>query len=64
MVSKTGKTQVANNSIGIYGNMNKDTGKNPLVYIRHAVQFLLLAPTVVGQTHISVGLLLISFHVW
>ena len=27
MVSKTGKTQVANNSIGIYGNMNKYTGK-------------------------------------
>ncbi len=48
MVSKTGKTQVANNSIGIYGNMNKYTGKNPLVYIKHAVQFLLLSQTVVG----------------
>ncbi len=33
MVANTGKTQVANNSIGIYGNMNKYTGKNPLVYI-------------------------------
>ncbi len=48
MVSKTGKTQVANNSIGIYGNMNKYTCKNPLVYIKHAVQFLLLAQTVVS----------------
>ncbi len=49
MVSKTGKTQVVNNSIGIYDNSNKYTGKNPLVYIKHAVQFLLLlAQTVVG----------------
>ncbi len=42
MVSKTGKTEVANNSIGIYGNMDKDTGKNPLLYItciKHAIQF-------------------------
>ena len=53
MVSKTGKTHVANsNSIGIYGNMNKYTGKNPLVYIKHAVQFLLLSQTVVGYTQI------------
>ncbi len=52
MVSKTGKTQVANNSIGIYGNMNKYAGKNPLVYIKHAVQFLLLFQTVVGYTQI------------
>ncbi len=29
MVSKTGKTaQMLNNSTGIYGNMNKYTGKN------------------------------------
>ena len=48
MVSKTGKTQVANNSIGIYGNMKINTGKNPLVYIKHVVQFLLLAQTLVG----------------
>ena len=34
MVSKTGKTQVANNSyIGTYGNMSKDTGINPSLYI-------------------------------
>ncbi len=46
MVSKTGKTQVANNSMGIHGHMNKYTGKNPLV--KHAVKFLLLAQTVVG----------------
>ncbi len=48
MVSRTGKTQVVNNRKGIYGNMNKYTGKNPLVYIKHAVQFLLLAQPVVG----------------
>ena len=48
MVSKTGKTQVANNSIGIYSyiydNMNKYTGKkNPLVCnicVTYAVQVL------------------------
>ncbi len=34
MVSKTGKPQVVNNSIGIYGNMNKYAGKNPQVYIQ------------------------------
>ena len=37
MASKTDKTQVANNSMDIYGHMNKYTGKNPLV--KHAVQF-------------------------
>ncbi len=44
MVSKTGKTQMANNSMGIYvyGNMNKYTGKNPLV--KHAVQFSTFGP--------------------
>ncbi len=30
MVSKTGKTQVANNSTDIYGNTKKYTGINPL----------------------------------
>ncbi len=55
MVSKTGKTQVVNNSIGIWqiGNINKYTGKNPLIYIKHAVQFLLLSQTVVGYTRIQ-----------
>ena len=37
MVSKTGKTQVANKSIGIW---------------QYAVQFLLLSQTVVGYTQI------------
>ncbi len=44
MVSETGKTQVANNSIGIYGKMNKYAGKYPLVYIKHAIQFVLFVP--------------------
>ncbi len=52
MVSKARKTQVANNSIGVYGHMKKYTGKNPLVYIKHAVQFLLLTQRVVGYTQI------------
>ncbi len=34
MISHTGKTQVANNSIGIYGDMNKYTGKKyPLICV-------------------------------
>ncbi len=32
--------------------MNKNTAKTPLVYIKHAVQFLLLSQTVVGYTQI------------
>ena len=48
MVSKTGKTQVAKNSIGIYGNMNKYNSWQKSPYIKHAVQFLLLGQTVVG----------------
>ncbi len=36
--------------MGIYGHMNKYIGKNPLV--KHAVQFILSAETVVGWTQI------------
>ncbi len=49
MITKTGKTQVANNSIGIYMAIWTNTlaKKNPLVY-KHAAQVLLSVQTVDG----------------
>ncbi len=50
MVSKTGKTQVANNiiPIGIYGNMNKYTDKIPSLVYKACRTILLSVETVVG----------------
>ncbi len=54
MVSKTGKTQVANNSTGIWQYEQIHWQKFPCIYIyiKYAVLFLLSSQTVVGYTQI------------